>query len=263
MKTTILTILLSLMLGMGYAQVPEAINYQAVYRNSAGDIQPNANIIVRFTILEGTLPGTQVYQETHNAATNNLGLFTLEIGRGLTVGNDSFDSIDWTGGLMFIDVELGNIGGSFTSIGITQLLTVPYSFYANTAGKAINTRVGDLVDVQGGTVQTGQVLRWNGFSWAYSDDEVNDADSDPSNEIQALSINGADLSLSNGGGTASIPNNSALWNADRLQGNAVSSQAPQVGQILRWDGTSWKPEEDSSSGEAKRIKSLLYTIDGF
>ncbi|OYX97040.1 MAG: hypothetical protein B7X86_12690, partial [Sphingobacteriales bacterium 17-39-43] len=35
--------------------------------------------------------------------------------------------------------------------------------------------------------------------------------------------------------------NSAIWNANRLQGNAVSATAPVTGQVLSWNGTAWVP----------------------
>ena len=35
--------------------------------------------------------------------------------------------------------------------------------------------------------------------------------------------------------------NSTIWNANRLQGNAVSVTAPLSGQVLSWNGTSWVP----------------------
>lgn len=45
---------------------------------------------------------------------------------------------------------------------------------------------------------------------------------------------------------AQVGNTSALWNANKLQGSAVSSTAPAVGQILVWNGTAWVPSIVSS-----------------
>ncbi|MEM7655899.1 MAG: hypothetical protein AAF399_07210 [Bacteroidota bacterium] len=44
-----------------------------------------------------------------------------------------------------------------------------------------------------------------------STDLVNDADADPANEIQTLSISGSDLSLSNGGGTVDLSSFDSPW----------------------------------------------------
>jgi len=43
-------------------------------------------------------------------------------------------------------------------------------------------------------------------------DDVNDADADPVNEIQSISISGTELTLSDGGGTVTLPSSgSSLW----------------------------------------------------
>ena len=46
------------------AQAPQAINYQAIARNSAGNPVVNQAISVRFSILQGSTSGTVVYMET-------------------------------------------------------------------------------------------------------------------------------------------------------------------------------------------------------
>src|SRR5690348_12202644 len=79
------------------AQVPQGVNYQAIARNAAGAPLPNANITVRFTILEGISPGIPQFQETHAATTNQFGLFTAKIGMGSVV-TGNFSNIDWSTG---------------------------------------------------------------------------------------------------------------------------------------------------------------------
>jgi hypothetical protein len=131
----------------------------------------------------------------------------------------------------------------------------------------------------------GQALKFNGTQWAPAVDEVDDADSDPLNEIQALSIAGTTLSLSNGGGSVNIPTNTYvggdgiaitgltiinLGDRDstnditnttaaagdlsgtypaptvaRIQGNPVAAGAPTTSQVLRWNGAAWAPAADS------------------
>ena len=43
------------------AQSPNAIPYQAVARNTTGNLIANQNISLRFTILDGSASGTVVY----------------------------------------------------------------------------------------------------------------------------------------------------------------------------------------------------------
>ena len=40
--------------------------------------------------------------------------------------------------------------------------------------------------------------------------------------------------------------NSAIWNANQLQGNAVSAITPLAGQVLSWNGTAWVPANSTS-----------------
>ncbi|MBP7389930.1 MAG: hypothetical protein KA841_05970, partial [Chitinophagales bacterium] len=70
-----LSLLLLLTIGV-FAQVPQAVNYQAVARDAFGNPYTNKNISVRITITEGIAPGFTDYQETHTAITNQFGLFT-------------------------------------------------------------------------------------------------------------------------------------------------------------------------------------------
>ena len=93
------------------AQTPQLINYQAVARNATGQIIPSQNVGVRFSVLEGSVNGTELYKETHSTTTNNFGLFTLSIGSG-TVATGTFNAIDWATGTKFLKVEIAPAGGT-------------------------------------------------------------------------------------------------------------------------------------------------------
>jgi hypothetical protein len=60
MKTVYSIILLAFVSIVGYAQAPEAFNYQAVIRNAAGDILTNSQIALQVSILQDTESGTAV-----------------------------------------------------------------------------------------------------------------------------------------------------------------------------------------------------------
>lgn len=116
------------------AQVPQALNYQAVARKQDGSIVSAQAIGVRFSVLEGSTSGTTVYQETHQTLTNNFGLFTVSIGKG-NVTSGAFAAINWATGAKFLRVEIAPQGGSNYQLqGVTQLLSVPYALYAEKSG---------------------------------------------------------------------------------------------------------------------------------
>src|SRR5579862_7144600 len=77
-----------------FAQVPQAVNYQAIARDASGNILPNQAVGLRFTIMDGYNPGSPEYQETQTATTNQFGLFTVQIGNGTPVFG-TFPGINW------------------------------------------------------------------------------------------------------------------------------------------------------------------------
>ena len=133
MKTTLQSIIAVLLITISnamYAQAPQGMNYQAVVRDANGDLMTNQNVTVIFTIKQGTTSGTTVYSETQSVTTNNYGGFVAIIGQGTPI-TQTFDAIDWGTDNYFLNV---NVDGN--DLGTTQLLSVPYALYANTASKA-------------------------------------------------------------------------------------------------------------------------------
>ena len=67
MKKIIFSLLSFILLaGALYAQTPKGFNYQAVVRNSAGQLMANRMVSVRISILQGSPSGTAVYHQTDN-----------------------------------------------------------------------------------------------------------------------------------------------------------------------------------------------------
>ncbi|HLP51229.1 MAG TPA: hypothetical protein VK154_10125, partial [Chitinophagales bacterium] len=121
------------------AQVPQAINYQAVARDGAGNVYAVRNVSVRLTINTGINPGFPVYRESHTVQTNQFGLFTLKIGQGNPLFG-SFDAISWAGGNKYLLVEFDPNGGTnYLNMGSSEMVSVPYALYAETAGNAAGT----------------------------------------------------------------------------------------------------------------------------
>lgn len=133
MKKTLLSILTLFITFTAFAQAPDLINYQAIIRNSEGNLIQDSNIGMRISILQTNATGTAVYTETHMVSTNTNGLVTIMIGGGNS--SDDFSAIDWSSGPYFIKTETDVLGGTnYTITGTSQLLSVPYALYAKTAG---------------------------------------------------------------------------------------------------------------------------------
>lgn len=129
-KITSFTAALCMMVTAAMAQVPEKFNYQAVVRNTSGNILASQNVGFQLSILDGGPSGTPVYVETQTATTNTFGLANLKVGAG-TVVSGSFAAIDWSTGDKYLKVEMDPTGGtSYTTMGSTELLSVPYALYS-------------------------------------------------------------------------------------------------------------------------------------
>lgn len=179
----IFTLLSIVMLSVSaFAQTPDKISYQAVIRNNTNGLVTNSAIGMRVSIVQGSAGGTPVYVETHTPASNANGLVSVQIGGGTAVSG-TFSAIDWGAGPYFIKSETDPLGGTnYTITGTTQLLSVPYALYSNTAQNVVNN---------------------------------DDADADTTNELQKLSLSNDTLSLTNGGGEILL--SSSGW---ALKGNA-------------------------------------------
>jgi len=112
------------------AQVPQGISYQAIALNGSGTPVVSSNVRVKLSILDTSATGTVLYAETQLKTTNTQGLFNLVIGQG-TVVSGTFNAINWGVNAKFLKVEMDPAGGtSYTTVGTTQLLTVPYAMHA-------------------------------------------------------------------------------------------------------------------------------------
>jgi hypothetical protein len=155
-------------------KAPKKFNYQAVARDQSGTVI-TGNMEIKISMLEGGENGPLQYAETHAVTTNAQGVMNLVIGNGAVVSGDldnlQFDLHDY-----WLKIEMKSPGAvGFTEMGKTQLLSVPYALYADRSG----IQAGAGIDIQDGTI-------------------TNTGDLSDDNEIQNLSLNGAQLSISNG-----------------------------------------------------------------
>ena len=141
------------------------MTYQAVIRDASDQLVTNQDMGMQISILQGTSDGTPVYVETQSSTSNINGLVSIEIGTG--TATDDFSAIDWAAGPYFIKTETDPTtsgGTTYTIIGTSQLLSIPYALHAKTV----------------------------------EFDQVDDADADATNEFQDLNLNGTTLEISNG-----------------------------------------------------------------
>jgi hypothetical protein len=119
-----------------FGQSPEGFKYQAVVRDAGNLILSSQAVGMQLTIQQGSIGGTAVYTETFAPTTNAYGLVNLEIGSGTST--DDFSTIDWANGPYFMETAVDVTGGtSYSVMGTSQLMSVPYALYANTSGNGV------------------------------------------------------------------------------------------------------------------------------
>ena len=119
-----------------FGQAPEGFKYQAVVRDAGNLILSSQAVGMQLTIQQGSIGGTAVYTETFAPTTNAYGLVNLEIGSGTST--DDFSTIDWANGPYFMETAVDVTGGtSYSIMGTSQLMSVPYALYANTSGSGV------------------------------------------------------------------------------------------------------------------------------
>jgi uncharacterized protein (TIGR02145 family) len=138
---TTLALLISAMLT---AQAPALIPYQGAARNGAGQPLTNASLNARFTIHNQSVNGPSVWQEEQTVSTNNLGLFTAQLGN-----TTSLAAVNWANGSKFLQVEL-DLGNGYIEIGTQQMLSVPYALHAGSVRVHVSA-AGDTLYVGDGS----------------------------------------------------------------------------------------------------------------
>ncbi len=247
MKHLITLLTLCLISVYSFSQIPQALTYQAVARNNAGTALVNTNVSIRISIKDLTAIGSTIYSETHSSTTNQFGLFTLSIGTG-TVVSGTFATIPWAVGAKFMKVEMDPAGGSaYIDMGTSQLLSVPYALVAGSvvggssggddwgtqtavtnSPLSGNGTTGSPLDIAQQGATNGQVLKWNGSTWA------------PSNDVGG--------GTGDNWGTQSVVTNSTL-SGQGITGNVLglAQQGATSGQVLKWNGVAWAPAVDNNS----------------
>jgi len=135
MKNLFTVVIAVILTASAFSQAPQGLSYQAVIRNSSNELVVSSPIGIKISILQGSVSGTIIYQEIFNPnpTTNANGLITIEIGSGIPL-KGTIASINWANSPFFIEIQTDPTGGTNYAItGASQILSVPYALYANTA----------------------------------------------------------------------------------------------------------------------------------
>lgn len=138
----------------------QGINFQGLARSSNGSIMASQKISLKLSIISGSANGNPEYVETREVTTNTQGIFSIVIGDSGRISNfGNFSNLNWKHLNKYLKVEMDpNGGNAFILMGVTQLQSVPFSYYsfgvdaANVAGilplKSGGTGVGSIGEIK-------------------------------------------------------------------------------------------------------------------
>ncbi|MEA3496628.1 MAG: hypothetical protein U9R42_11390, partial [Bacteroidota bacterium] len=219
-KAFIILLILGTTMNSFSQNIPTGFNYQAVARDDNGQAYVNKNLIVEISIRKDISTGTIVWQEGHSVTTNEFGLFTLIIGKGVTTGFgtlNNFSDISWGNTSCFLQVRI-DFGNGLVDMGTMEFLAVPYAAVANSVinypdPKVLNpdTIFSSFLEVQNIKIPTGASNGYLMVSDSFGNATWKQVGGDVTGLITDLSV-------------------------IKIQGNDVTSATPTIsGQVLKWN----------------------------
>ena len=167
-----------------FCQVPQFFRYQAVIRNSQGQAIAGKNVDLQLKILKGESLEA-AYSETVETSTNEFGLVNLMIGKGNPNGDD-FSTIKWEEGPFFVEIGLKNKENEYDILGTTPLLAVPFAIMAADARFKDDADADPFNELQRLTLQDNKLVLSQSdtiIDLSFLLDGVSDADTLPGNEL--------------------------------------------------------------------------------
>ncbi|MFN4917611.1 MAG: hypothetical protein ACK5HH_09185, partial [Ignavibacteria bacterium] len=239
------------------SQIPLKLSYQGLLLIDKDTPYPDSSYGITFKIYDAGQSGSQLWTETQTLSTVN-GVFDAILGQ-VSPLNLPFDKQYWLGITVGQDPEFSPR---------VQLVSSPYSLRSDTAKFAVRADTANYI--RGLTYDaTGAVLSINGkqgklfitggkgvtiggngdtilIEIAQGISTITSSDSTISIRKSADSI---DLSIANNAINSIHIRNNAIINSkiadSAITGNKINQMGAFIGQVLKWNGTTWAPANDN------------------
>ncbi len=133
--------------GIAIAQPPPGIPITAIAKDPLGNPAKNRSVYVKDIIYQlAAVGGTKVWEETHVATTNEDGIYTIIIGKGVKLASIpilDISGIDWGQGPFFLNLKVAVApsipatwwvaNDNYLDMGTNQMMSVPYAMFAGNA----------------------------------------------------------------------------------------------------------------------------------
>ncbi|HQW12709.1 MAG TPA: tail fiber domain-containing protein [Saprospiraceae bacterium] len=228
-----------------FAQLPQAINYQAALRNADGSIMASTEVNLRFTIIHDEGTPENYYIETHTTTTTAQGIVNIKLGNGTPLGGTPYSnlsSIPWSKGNMMLEVEVQLGAAPFVNLGSQQFGSVPFALHASNTDAIGDTKISTIPPTNN------QVLRFNGSEWAPTD---NNSTSPTGSAGGSLSGNYPNPSIADNSVTTTHIADNAVTSPKLADGSVsatkLNAMGATSGQVLRFNGSEWAPTDNNST----------------
>ena len=238
---------------VSFAQI-SPFHYQGVLREETGDLLSNTSIDLRLSILEG---GATIFQEEIRTQTDDYGQFLTQVG-----SSSPLPELDFQNNSYFLQIEIDQ-GGGFVQAGGSSILPTPYASRAIFAEEVGNVLLDDIEGIDINGIQINQVLKWDGTRFIPGDDISEGSSLSAGEGIRIENnriINEGDLNADDDITTSTdaegdLDGSYPAPIVTGMQGNPLSDQAPEDGEVLKWNGQEWVPSDDNTSSSSGGVNS--------
>ncbi|MFC0875142.1 hypothetical protein ACE01N_01040 [Saccharicrinis sp. FJH2] len=230
-KITSLALLLFIVIAANVSS--QGFNYQTVLRNSAGKVEANTAVVLKFTIKQGSESGTSLYSESHDVSTNTFGVISVVVGEGTLISGD-FSTIDWSNGPYYLNVDIDG-----EDMGTSQLNSVPFANYAKMAESALTADAATSATNANHATSADNATSATNADYATNAGHATNADN-------ATSATNADHATSADNATSATTANAA---------NNLNITGAATGDVLYYDGSKWVRLAKGTDGQVLTVES--------
>ena len=116
----------------------DGFSYQAVIRNSKGELVKKQNVGLQLTIADSAATNV-MYKEIQTVPTNDFGVLSVTVGRGAAQNGTKLSNVDWTKpAWLHIAIDV-NGGTDYIDFGASKIQAVPVALYAARSGNGAQT----------------------------------------------------------------------------------------------------------------------------